>query len=78
MNKDAIEYYYPEHLLQEIFSTTDTRDQIVTGYLENNPNGYNSIAISKTKLAITISEEIKEDDLDDADNELFVFLKDLP
>lgn len=77
LSKDAIEYYYPERLLQEIFSTTDNRDTIVEEYLKNNPNSYNNIDISKTKLATAISEKIIENDLEDESNELFAFIKNL-
>jgi predicted ATPase len=76
--KDAIEYYYPEHILQEIFSTKDSREKIVAEYLKNNPNGFNNKQIPKTTLAKLVIEKITLADLNDTNNELFVFLKTLP
>jgi len=78
LNKDAIEYYYPEHILQEIFSTTESKDTIVKQYLHNDPNGYHGVLLTKTKLAKQVSDKLVFNDLDDLTNELFVFLKKLP
>lgn len=78
LSKDAIEYYYPEYILKDIFSTTDNIDEIAKGYLSKNPNSYNGITISKTKLATAVCEKIKTEDLNDDTNELFTFLKNLP
>ena len=78
LTQDAIEYYYPEHILQSAFDTQDDRDTIVSKYLENSPNAYNGKTISKTDLAKKIVEGIVATDLDDASNELFVFLNKLP
>ena len=78
LSKDAIEYYYPEHILQDIFKTTDTREKIVKDYLSTDPNGYNSILIPKTKLAKAVCEKFILTDLDDLSNGRFVFIKKLP
>lgn len=78
LSQEAIEYYYPESILQTAFNTTDTKQSIVSQYLKNNPNGYNNTHISKTTLAKLVSEKVTQSDLDDTGNELFVFLKTLP
>jgi predicted ATPase len=78
LTKDAIEYYYPERHLQSIFNSTQTRTEIVKDYLSNDPNCHNGIAISKVKLATKICELITAEDLNEADNELFSFVKRLP
>lgn len=78
LSKDAIEYYYPQSVLQELFNTTENIDTIVKEYLSNDPNGYNGVLLPKTKLAKLVSERIKISDLEDTGNELFIFLKKLP
>ena len=78
LTKDAIEHYYPEHILQDIFNTKEGREKIATEYLKNNPNGFNGKQVPKTILAKLLTEKITLADLDDTSNELFVFLKTLP
>jgi hypothetical protein len=78
LSEEAIEYYYPEYLLQSVFSSTESRKGIVTGYLKNNPNGFNGTQMPKTVLAKYMAENITDNDLDDKTNELFTFLKELP
>ena len=78
LTADAIEHYYPEHILQAIFDTQQSKLEIITDYLKNNPNGFNGKHISKTKLAKLITEKIMLSDIEDTGNELFVFLKALP
>ena len=78
LSQDAMEYYYPEHILQTTFNTADQKSVIISQYLKNDPNGYNNIQIPKTTLAKIISEKIVLTDLDDTTNELFSFLKSLP
>ncbi len=78
LKNNAIEYYYPERILQEIFDTSSFKEDVVKTYLGSNPNGFNSVDIPKTKLSTIVSEKISSEDLNDIDNELFVFLKALP
>lgn len=78
LTEDAIEYYYPEHILQSVFQTSEPKGVIIKGYLSSSPNGFNSIDISKTILAKVMSEKIVLSDLDDTMNELYVFIKQLP
>lgn len=78
LNEDAIEYFYPEHILQEIFNSNKPKQTIVSEYLRNKPNGFNDKTIPKTNLAKTVVEKLDITDLDDPENELFVFIKSLP
>lgn len=77
LSKNGIEYFYPERILQEIFKTNEAKEEIVTGYLGANPNKYNNIELTKVQLAQKVSESLNIDDLYDAENELFSFLKTL-
>jgi len=76
--QEAIEYYYPERILQSVFNTSESRTKIVTKYLKSNPSAFNDKQVPKTGLAKLIAEKIVATDLDDTNNELFVFLKSLP
>ncbi len=76
--KNGIEYFYPQRILQSVFDTADSLDQIVDAYLASNPNGYNGKDISKTQLAKVIAEELTVADVDAGGNELFDFLRTLP
>ncbi len=78
LKKGAIEYYYPEHILQSIFNTKYLREKIIKDYLKNDPNGFNGQQISKTDLAELVAEKIKLRDIDEKNNELFDFLRNLP
>lgn len=77
LSKNGIEYYYPERIMQGIFRTGDTIDNIVDGYLRNSPNGFNNTTIPKTELAKIVAAEVNEDDLKDLKNELFQFIGNL-
>jgi predicted ATP-dependent endonuclease of OLD family len=76
--QNGIEYYYPEQILQQIFETTSSRDEVINGYLASSPASYNGIEISKTKLARKVAELLREEDLADERNELFQFLRQTP
>ncbi len=74
---NGIEYFYPERILKNIFSTSDSRETIIQEYLKANKNVYNGVQLSKVELAKRVSEQLIVSDLDDTKNELFVFLKTL-
>ena len=78
LDKDAIEYYYPEHILQSVFETEDCREEIVQGYLKSDPNSYNKKQFSKKELATRVCEKISTSDLKENKNNLTTFLKELP
>lgn len=75
--KNGIEYFYPEKILQAIFSTNDTQDQILDQYLKSKQLEYNGKKISKPELATQVAERIKSEDLNNTENELFKFLESL-
>jgi len=76
--KNGIEYYYPEHILQTIFSTTSPSGDIVDGYLASDPNAFNGVQITKTELAKRVVNQMIVSDLSDTTNELFSFVSSLP
>ena len=75
--ENGIEYYYPERILQTIFNSTDTRQQIVSGYLASK-GVYNGVTKSKTELSLLVADALQVGDLADANNALFVFINTLP
>ncbi|MGE3771275.1 MAG: ATP-dependent endonuclease [Bdellovibrionales bacterium] len=77
LNKNGIEYFYPERILRAIFSTTESKDVIISTYLSANPYEYNGIRLTKVELANKVAEQLELSDLDDPANDLFTFLKGL-
>jgi ABC-type branched-subunit amino acid transport system ATPase component len=78
LSQNGIEYYYPEPILRNIFNTPDTKQQIIDGYLRSRNNTYNGIQKSKVELSKIVSNQLQAGDLNDQNNELFVFLNALP
>ena len=76
LTKNGIEYYYPENILQSIFSTQDPGSKIVKAYLASSPNTYNSITLSKHELATRVVDKLKKEDLSPS-NELVDLIKSL-
>lgn len=74
---NGIEHFYPERILQALFATTEPRNIIVQNYLAANPNEYSSVRLTKIQLAQKVAKNLTLDDLNDDNNELFVFLKTL-
>jgi hypothetical protein len=77
LSKNGIEYYYPENILQHIFNSTDTREQIIDGYLGSNPNSYNGLQITKKQLSAKVVDRLSASDLI-AGNEIVDFINMLP
>jgi len=77
LNKNGIEYYYPEKILQKTFNTTNDRRTIIDGYLASGNGSYNGIQVSKTELSRHAANDLKIEDLADDQNELFVFINSL-
>lgn len=75
---NGVEYYYPERILQILFNTTDSRQQIVDEYLKSRDNSYNGINFSKTELSKRVADNLLPEDIEDEQNELFAFIKNLP
>ena len=78
LSKNGIEYYYPERIVQKVFRSSLSKDEIIDSYLAHKPNRFNGIQIPKTKFATEVVSELRADDLSDANNELFNFLRNLP
>jgi predicted ATP-dependent endonuclease of OLD family len=78
LSKNGIEYYYPENILQTIFSTTNSAGEIVDGYLASDPNVFNGLQITKFELAKKVANQLSISDLSGASNELFSFVNSLP
>lgn len=78
LSKNGIEYYYPERIVQAIFSSNKSIDTIIKSYLVKDPNEFNGIKLTKTELAAKVASDLTEKDLSDEDNELFNFLRNLP
>ncbi len=64
--------------MQKFFNTAETKQQIIDGYLRSRDNTYNSIQKSKTELSKLVANDLELADLGDPDNELFVFINQLP
>lgn len=78
LSRNGVEYYYPERILKEVFQTEENRNNIVDQYLQNNPNGFNGMTISKNDLSKKVSELLVAGDFGEVDNELFDYLRTLP
>ncbi|MBI1326200.1 MAG: hypothetical protein GC136_00990 [Alphaproteobacteria bacterium] len=75
LNKNGIEYYYPERILQSIFNCKKSRDTIVEGYLRSKPNEFNNIRLSKIELSKKVVELLDTNDMNEKNNEFLDFLK---
>jgi predicted ATP-dependent endonuclease of OLD family len=79
LKENGIEYYYPENLLQQIFKTEQSKKEIIDCYLKSKQNAkYNDVEISKIELSNKVTELLQLDDLNDGNNQLFVFIQGLP
>lgn len=77
LSKNGIEYYYPERILQEVFNTTATAQQIIDGYLAHGET-FNGITKTKVELSKVVASKIEAADLNDEQNELFIYIRTLP
>ncbi len=64
--------------MQKLFNTIDPKQQIIDGYLGSRDNNYNGIQKSKTELSKLVANELEITDMNDPNNELFVFINQLP
>jgi predicted ATP-dependent endonuclease of OLD family len=78
LEKNGIEYYYPERILQNLFDTTESVDHIVDNYLRSPINEFNGVRLSKTELAKSVAQQLTIDDISDNTNQLFEFINQLP
>lgn len=76
--ENGIEFYYPERILQQIFATTDAKEQIIQEYLKSPDQSYRGIQKSKTELSKLVASRLCLEDLSDEGNQLFVYLNSLP
>lgn len=74
--QNGIEYFYPVRILQEIFKTSASRDEIVKKFIDT--GGFNGKQYSKIKLAQIVAEKLKASDLSELNNDLFIYLQALP
>ena len=58
--QNGIEYNYPERILQLIFNTQDSVQDIVDGYLKSSDSSYNGIQKSKTELSQLVAQLLVE------------------